>query len=351
MKHTIEELYQWQALPLSVKLRMTQERIRSWVNEYGEDGVYVSFSGGKDSTVLLDIVRKMYPGVVAMFSDTGLEYPEIREFVKTFDNVDWVKPKMTFKEVIEKYGYPFISKEVSLTIYELQKSKNDGKDYTKLAQYKRLTGTYTVNGKKAFSREKYKFLLDDDAPKIGSRCCNVMKKNPSKDYEKQTGRKAILGTMASESKLRTLKWLETGCNGFELTRPTSKPMSFWTDQDVLLYIKQNNLPICSIYGDIVEDLGEDDVAGQMTISDLDGWQDVGIFDAERKRLKTTGCERTGCMFCGYGCHLNNDQRFVNMKTSHPNTYEYIMKSWDDGGLDYKNVIDWLNQHGNLKIKY
>ena len=112
-KHTISDLYQMQALPLSAKIRMTENRIMAWVEEYGVDGVYVSFSGGKDSTVLLDIVRKLYPSVKAVFVDTGLEYPEIREFVKSFDNVDWLKPKMNFRQVIEKYGYPFISKEVS----------------------------------------------------------------------------------------------------------------------------------------------------------------------------------------------------------------------------------------------
>lgn len=112
-KHTIEDLYQMQSLPLSAKIRMTENRIRGWVDEYGVDGVYVSFSGGKDSTVLLDIVRKLYPSVKAVFVDTGLEYPEIRDFVRTFDNVEWLRPKMNFKQVIEKYGYPFISKEVS----------------------------------------------------------------------------------------------------------------------------------------------------------------------------------------------------------------------------------------------
>jgi len=112
-KHTIQELQQWQALPLSIKVRMTKQRIRDWINYYGEDGVYVSFSGGKDSTVLLDLVRQEYPNVVAVFVDTGLEFPEIRQFVKLFDNVEWIKPKMTFRQVIEKYGYPFISKEVS----------------------------------------------------------------------------------------------------------------------------------------------------------------------------------------------------------------------------------------------
>jgi len=112
-KHTLQELQILQSLPLSVKIEKTKLRIKEWVEEYGIDGVYISFSGGKDSTVLLDIARKMYPNIKAVFIDTGLEYPEIRQFVKNFDNVDVVKPKMNFKEVIHKYGYPFISKEVS----------------------------------------------------------------------------------------------------------------------------------------------------------------------------------------------------------------------------------------------
>ena len=112
-KHVISDLWQMQSLPLEAKIRMTKYRIRQWVEYYGDDGVYVSFSGGKDSTVLLDLVRQMYPNVTAVFVDTGLEYPEIREFVKTFSNVVWLKPKKNFKQVITEYGYPFISKEVS----------------------------------------------------------------------------------------------------------------------------------------------------------------------------------------------------------------------------------------------
>ena len=120
-RHTIEELYQWQALPLGVKVRMTKARIRDWVETWGEDGVYISFSGGKDSTALLHLAREEYPNIKAVFVDTGLEYPEIREFVKKFDNVDWLKSKKTFKQVIADYGYPFISKEVSERIYYAQK--------------------------------------------------------------------------------------------------------------------------------------------------------------------------------------------------------------------------------------
>lgn len=122
-KHEIWELRSMQASPLSVKIAMTKTRIREWVKEFGTDGVYVSFSGGKDSTVLLHIVREVmgYKEIPAMFVDTGLEYPEIRQFVKTFDNVDIVRPQMNFKQVIQKYGYPIISKETAEVVYNAKR--------------------------------------------------------------------------------------------------------------------------------------------------------------------------------------------------------------------------------------
>ena len=119
--HTIDHLQELQALPLKLKVRLTQQRIREWVSEFGTDGVYVSFSGGKDSTVLLHIVRELYPDIPAVFCDTGLEYPEIRQFVKTFDNVVWLKPKKNFFQVCEEYGFPLISKEVSECVYGARK--------------------------------------------------------------------------------------------------------------------------------------------------------------------------------------------------------------------------------------
>jgi len=114
---TALDLAEKQALPLDLKIMLTQQRIREWVREYGVDGVVCSFSGGKDSTVLLHLVRELYPDVKAVFSNTGLEYPEIQRFVMSFDNVDIVRPKMRFDEVISTYGYPLISKEVAEAIY------------------------------------------------------------------------------------------------------------------------------------------------------------------------------------------------------------------------------------------
>ena len=346
-KHTISDLYQMQSLPLYIKVRMTQNRIRGWVDEYGEDGVYVSFSGDKDSTVLLDIIRKMYPNVLAVFVDTGLEYPEIRNFVKTFDNVEWLKPKKTFRRVIEEFGYPVISKEVSDRVYGAKKyikalaeRERDGNTLSvdtsvpNWWRYAVVTGelTHSKNGEERYryNCEKYRFLLD--APfEVSAQCCNVMKKAPVHAFGRKTGKNPITAQMASESRMRTSQWLKNGCNGFEMKSPISNPMSFWTEQDVLLYVYrygaemiQNKInsstvymrygerivsrqtgatitnteierPICSVYGDIEEVEGK-----SIPVKDADMRE---LFDIDRPMLKTTGCERTGCMFCGYGCHL------------------------------------------------
>ena len=152
------------------------------------------------------------------------------------------------------------------------------------------------------------------------------------------GRNPITAQMASESINREKGWLHHGCNAFDATVPISNPMAFWLEQDVLEYIKKFNIPICSVYGDIIENLeGTEEVAGQMTISDLSGFENIKEFDAKRLPLKTTGCERTGCMFCGFGCHMEKEGegRFERMKRTHPKQYEWIIKPWDKGGLGYK----------------
>ena len=343
--HTMNDLRQYQAMPLPVKIAMTKTRIRAWVNEYGSDGVYVSFSGGKDSTVLLHIVRELYPDIPGVFVDTGLEFPEIRDFVRTFDNIVWLRPKMNFRAVLEKYGYPIISKDVAQCLNEIntQSIRNEcdkretwryKKDFDPESDYcKRYPG---------YSKAKYDFLVD--APfKCSNNCCNIMKKNPAKEYEKESGRHVILATMAQESRLRQTQWLRDGCNAFDVKRPTSKPMSFWMEQDVLQYIKENNLPIASVYGSIEFDDGEE-LPGQMDIAEL------GLASEVRK-LKTTGQKRTGCMFCLFGCSNPEWDNLVRMKQTHPKQYDYIMRSKDKGGLDYKNIIDWINEHGNMNIKY
>lgn len=290
------QLTQMQHLPLEAKILKTQLRIREWY-EHWDGMVFVSFSGGKDSTALLHLVRSMYPDVPAVFSDTGLEFPEIREFVKTIPNVTWVRPEMSFRQVIEKHGYPVVGKEQAEWIYRIRQGNPE-------VMEQKLYGVRR-DGKKSRFRlsDQWQYLLG--APfKIGSGCCSEMKKKPLKKYAHDTGRVPIIGTMAAESKLRTQQWLRTGCNAFESKRPVSTPMSFWLEDDVWAYLRQNDVPYCKIY-------------------------DMGY-------------SRTGCIFCMFGAHLDDTpNRFQRLQQTHPKLWRYCVKDWDAGGLGMRQVLEYI----------
>ena len=185
-----------------------------------------------------------------------------------------------------------------------------------------------------FSQTKYKFFLE--APfEISNRCCNTMKKEPAHEYHRRTGRNPITATMADESRLRTQKWIQNGCNGFHLSIPTSNPMSFWTEQDVLQYIYERKLPICSVYGDVVEDFNkEGKIEGQMSL-----WEN------DKPILKTTGCKRTGCILCSFGAHCEKkgEGRFERLKVTHPKFYE-LLDICENNGVTYREAIEWTNEH-------
>lgn len=186
-----------------------------------------------------------------------------------------------------------------------------------------------------FSQVRYSFFLD--APfEISNRCCNIMKKEPLHRYEKETGRKPITAQMAEESRLRKQKWLMNGCNGFQMKNPISNPMSFWTEQDILQYIVKHDLEICSVYGDIVPD---DDCEGQLS------------FLETNKKLKCTGCKRTGCMMCGFGCHLEKpgEGRFERLKCTHPKMYGFLDIA-KNNGVTFRQAIEWTNEHGGTNIR-
>lgn len=287
---SIDDKLAFMNMTLDDKIKRTKQLIMEWYAQYNGK-VYVSFSGGKDSTVLLHIARNTLgcSDIVDVFDDTGLEYPEIRQFVKQQENIIWIKPKLSFKQVIDKYGYPIISKEQSYYIYQLRTTRSE--KVKNLRLYGGRKGAFKV-------AEKWKPLLNADF-KISNTCCDVMKKKPFKDFEKETGLKPIIGIMADESKLRFQKYMQGDCNQYSAKHPVSHPMMFWNEQDVLQYIKRNNLPIAAVYGDVVEENG---------------------------KLRTTGVHRTGCMFCMYGVHLEptGQTRFDKMRITHPQLYDYIM---------------------------
>ena len=295
MHVTYSQLRQRQSLSLNAKINMSTRRIRAFYEKL-DGNVYVAFSGGKDSTVLLNLVRSIYPKVPAVFSDTGLEYPEIRSFVKTFENVAIIKPKMTFNKVLETYGYPVLSKKVARLIRDMQNPTANNVASRKFYMTgEKRDGTTSKNFR---IPEKWKYLID--APfKISEQCCDVMKKQPFAIYEKESGRHPYLGVMACDSEQRQASYLQTGCNSFSKNKIQSKPLAFWLRTDIENYIKKFKLPYCKIY-----DMGED---------------------------------HTGCIFCMFGLQMDGTpNRFQRLAVSHPKLYKYCMET-----LKLDEVIDYL----------
>ncbi len=272
---------------LSVEDKATYSKLiiqRFYVANRGK--VYVSYSGGKDSTVLLHLVRSLYPEVPAVYSDTGLEFPEIREFVKATDNVIMIRPKMSFRRVIQEKGYPVVSKEVANIVGGAQRGKPYGIKWTTISREE-----------SSFSKAHYAWLVD--APfQISADCCNELKKKPMKAYEKESNRHAIIGTKGVDSRLRMTNLQRYG----PILNDKCTPLGIWTNEDIWAYIRAHNLPYCDIYD--------------------------------------KGYGSTGCIFCAFGI-MQDRNRFLKLKATHPKLWEYCMRPLDEGGLGMREVCDFL----------
>ena len=141
----------------------------------------------------------------------------------------------------------------------------------------------------------------------------------------------FLGTLYEESTTRERNWVQTGCNSFKTKKckyGISRPLSFWTEQDILEYIRRKNLPISSVYGEIVEEDG---------------------------KLHCTGQDRTGCMFCLFSPInklLTGTSKLLLLRERYPKLYEYAMKPFAEGGLGYRDVLNWLQENyvENMKLR-
>lgn len=306
-KLSLEELNIRMSYPLEAKIHMSKMRIRQFIREHGEDGVYISYSGGKDSDVLLHLCRSMYPDLIAVFIDTPMEFPQVREHAETIDNLIRIRPKKNIKEIIKENGFCFPSKETATLI----------KDYRKGLPYaiKKINGL-DKDGNESVYRSQFKKwkALAESEYEISNGCCIEMKEKPAIEFEKETGRCPILGIRAEESSRRKNAYLKTGCISYG-NRPTLKCIAFWTEQDILQYIRQNDIRIASPYGEIVEE------NRQMCLP--------GFEEAFPSKLKLTGEPRLGCMFCCVGCHLDYKdgkfQKFERLRKFNEPLYNYCMK--------------------------
>lgn len=292
-------LFSLRNMNLESKIIQTKYLIRSAVNEFGLDKVYISYSGGKDSTVLSHIAKNMYPSILHLFANTTNEYPETLEHIRwemeeNGTNIIIVLPQdahgevWTFKKVVERYGYPMFSKRVSNAIRTYQHA---------------LSERTKTNAQGYIDRNFKKYDKFKDLP-ISDKCCDKLKKEPLRRKAKELGLEcAILGILSSESYQREKDWLENGCNVFHERKDNqSRPLSFWTDDDIKEYIKRYNVRIPKLY-------------------------DMGY-------------TRNGCMYCGFGVHLEpqGHNRYQKLKVTHPVQYTYFVNNFQNLMLAFEIEI-------------
>lgn len=301
------EFSQRKYLPYEAKLALSARRIQDW-NDYYGGNVYISFSGGLDSTVLVHMVEKVLgKKVPKVFVDTGLEFPQIREFVHSFD-VEVLYPECSFRDVILDRGYPLVSKEVAAKIRKLRHGNLSDR-------YRNYLMHGDDRGKLGKLPDRWKFLIE--APfDTSEECCIITKERPLDRYARRTGRVPFVGITQDEGMMRQRQYNRTGCNAYHAKQPKSQPLGFWTRQNILRYVVENRLRYSAAYGDIV---------------------------CERGSYRTTGEQRTGCMYCAMGCHLEKTpNRYQRLREKDLKTYRYVMAPVSAGGLGFDYVLNYCN---------
>lgn len=264
-KMTMQLLRERQSWTLEQKIDHALGTIESFVNRMGGvDKVYVSFSGGKDSTVLFHLARRLYPEILGVFCNTGNEYPDIIRFVRQTQaegaNIQIIRPKLTPREVWAKYGFPLVGKEISRYVHDVRTNPNSKQSQLRLSR----DTQFGIS-------DKWRYLVNEPY-ETHNICCTKLKKDPMHRFGKESGRFPIIGVMASESRRREKDYMANGtCNYFDGNTPKSQPLSIWLEDDIWAYIDRFNLQIAEIYH--------------------------------------KGAQRTGCMGCGFGAQFADDTRF------------------------------------------
>ena len=241
-------------------------KIEKSVELHGLENTCISFSGGKDSTVLRHLVKSLYPDIKSIFCNTGVEYDLIVDFVKSFSDVEIIKPKKSFVEVVRKFGFPAISKEQSRFIGDIQNDK-----VSKKTKDLRLAGgNFSIH-------KKWKWILDTTDIFLSDKCCYYLKKYPLQRLKYYY----FTGERISESNLRRQRYHTC------ILPKKCIPLRLWKDELIDKYIEHYGLELCSIY------------------------------NYER---------RTGCKFCLYGVHLEKrPNRIDRLKFIEPKSYEFAVK--------------------------
>lgn len=281
--------------------------------------VYHSFSGGLDSSLEKYLLEKHFRGEIPhVFSNTGLEFREIVKFARKHCTTE-IKPKINFKQVVKRAGYPAVSKLVARSVHDMQNPTENNVATRRL----RMTGI-KIDGTRSKSGhlpQKWHHLIS--GPDIGSACCDLLKKEPLARYAREHGNALpIIGVRAEESQSREREWMSAGCNTFNAKLVSCRPLMIWTHQRVLEYVSKHDVDYCQeIYGDIVHEDGE--------------W-------------KTTGESSTGCVGCLFGCE-RDPERFVRLYRIDPVMHKYCMDAGAREVLNYLQLPAYPGQYETINM--
>ena len=290
---TAKELHERQTWTLNQKIDHSLGVIDSFVAR-NNGNVYLAYSGGKDSTILMKLCEIIKRDILCVFVNTGCEYPSIVHFVHKMQdeghNIKIIRPKITPREVWKQYGFPLVSKEVAEYIHCIRTNPNSIKSQNAFG---------LRNPKSQFVlSDKWKYLINEPY-ETSNMCCKKLKKDPSHKFAKENGLFPIVGTMASESKLREKTYIRRGgCNVFG-ENAQSLPLSIWLEDDIWQFIRENNVEIADIY--------------------------------------SKGVRRTGCAACGFGCQFKNDTRLAILRDLYPKYYDMVMK-FENNGVTFREAM-------------
>lgn len=263
-------------------------RIDEAIAEFGADKCYISYSGGKDSEVLKHLIHTKYPNIISIFGNTHTEYPETyKQVQRCRDNGDIIlqaDTPVTFKQVVEQYGYPMFTKRVAGSMRAYRNAKTEK---TKIIMLDYI------------QKNQNKYLKYRDMP-FSDKCCEKLKHGVVEKFAKARGFEcAFIATTTEESKYREQSWVKNGCNAFDIkTGAQSRPLSFWVEKDIYQYIHDNNIEICDLYA--------------------------------------MGHKRNGCMYCGFGIQYEQlPNRIQMLAETHPEAY----KVWE---RNYKKYFEMAN---------